>query len=253
MYKGTHSSVAALLIALIPLVGWLANAYGKQALGWLAVSFLLILFSGILGHSVMRLWRGILIDSRNVISLSRLQMVVWTVVVMSAYLAAALYNVYTGVDEPLGINVPEQIWVALGISTTSLVGAPMLLSPKATKLPSADAYEATKDELVRKGESPSEVTHIGQLMCNLSPRIAQWSDMFTGDETSNGAHIDLAKVQMFFFTLLIVISYCAALWQMFRNAQPDGITAFPQLDTSTVALLGISHSGYLLNKSVPRP
>lgn len=253
MYQKTHSAVATLVVALIPLAGWFSTAYGKQAQGWLAVAILLAVFSAILGHSVMGLWRGILIDSRNVISLSRLQMVVWTVVVMSAYMAAALYNVYTGIDEPLGISIPEQVWIAMGISTTSLVGAPMLLAPKAAKPPSEEAYGATKMELVRKGESPEETTHIGQLLCNMSPWIAQWSDMFTGDETSNGGHIDVAKVQMFFFTLLIIISYCVALWHMFMNAQPDGITAFPRLDNSTIALLGISHSGYLLNKTVPRP
>jgi hypothetical protein len=72
------------------------------------------------------------------------------------------------------------------------------------------------------------------------------------DETSNGAHVDLAKLQMFFFTLSIALSYCAALWRTFKYAQADGISVFPVLDQSTIALLGISHSGYLLNKAVPR-
>ncbi|WP_255355266.1 hypothetical protein [Pelomonas sp. Root1217] len=39
----------------------------------------------------------------------------------------------------------------------------------------------------------------------------------------------------------------------FKYSQSDGITDFPTLDDSTIALLGISHAGYLTNKAVPRP
>lgn len=51
----------------------------------------------------------------------------------------------------------------------------------------------------------------GQIIGNAQPALAQWSDMFTGDETSNGAHVDLAKLQMFFFTVIVALSYFAAL------------------------------------------
>jgi hypothetical protein len=87
----------------------------RPLLGWLAVGVLLLIFMAVSGHGVVGMWRGILIDNRNVISLSRFQMVLWTAIVLSAFLTAALYNIYTGIDEPLAIQVPGQMWIMMGI------------------------------------------------------------------------------------------------------------------------------------------
>ena len=93
------------------------------------------------------------------------------------------------------------------------------------------------------------VTNKGQVIVNTSLGAARWSDMFKGEETGNAAHLDLGKVQMFYFTLILVLAYAVALGCAF--AGEERIHAFPALDPSMVALLGISHAGYLVHKAVP--
>ena len=95
------------------------------------------LFTFVCGQGVTGRWMGALIDERNVMSLSRFQMVAWTLLILSAYLTAALANIATGQAHPLAINLPQELWVLLGIGTASLVGSPLLLNAKMTKTPNA--------------------------------------------------------------------------------------------------------------------
>jgi hypothetical protein len=84
--------------------------------------------------------------------------------------------------------------------------------------------------------------------------MARWSDLFSGEETANASVLDMAKIQMFFFTLVIVVAYCSALGSMFLDslgANGSPISTFPSIHPSMVILLGISHTGYLTNKAVP--
>ncbi|WP_457353258.1 hypothetical protein, partial [Roseateles sp. P5_D6] len=129
---------------------------------------------------------------------------------------------------------------------------PMLLSEKIKKTPVDENVEQAKADVKAAGGEREDVRPAGQLLTNVRPELASWSDMFTGDEASNWVHVDLAKLQMFLFTMVISASYVSSLWRMFNFAQPDGLLQFPALDQSTVALLGISHAGYLANKAVPR-
>ena len=248
----SFTGAAMLSLIAIPVVGWWGVTAHSERAAWLGIALLMTLFVAISGKSLTGRWQGILVNERNVMSLARFQMTVWTLVLVSAYLTAAFYNIYIGVDEPLAIGVPQELWLALGISTTSLVGSPLVLAQKKSQAPDPAALAATRAQLVLLAQ-PGGDTNQGRLLGNSQPDMAVWSDMVTGDETSNGAHVDLAKVQMLFFTIAIVAAYAFALWRTFKFAQPDGITDFPALDDSTIALLGISHAGYLMNKAVPRP
>lgn len=91
----------------------------------------------------------------------------------------------------------------------------------------------------------------GSLVVNQSPDDAGWADLFRGEDVGNAGHLDLGKIQMFYFTLIIVFAYGAAIAEMFESSR-FGITKFPLLSSGTVALLGISHAGYLANKAVTR-
>lgn len=251
----TQTAFAATLIVLIPVVNYLCTGWHSQAWAWTLTAILMLAFTMTLGQGIVGRCVGALIDDRNVMSLSRFQMFLWTTIVLSAYIAAAFFNILAGGDDPLSIGIPSELWIAMGISTTSLVGTPLILGQKKNKQADPAALQDTKDQLLVTGFNPLDVKATGQIIGNARPDLASWSDMFTGDETSNGAHIDLSKLQMFFFTLLIAFSYCYALWKIFSSfaqSQSDGIHAFPTLDQSTIALLAISHSGYLVSKAVPR-
>jgi hypothetical protein len=61
---------------------------------WLIILGLLVLLTGIISLGSTGSWLGILIDDRNEISLSRFQMALWTLLMVSAFLGMVMVNVY---------------------------------------------------------------------------------------------------------------------------------------------------------------
>ncbi len=246
-----HSLCLLGIIVLITLLGLLIPTTAR-VWAWISTVFLLVLFATIAGQGITGLWSGVLIDERNKMSLSRLQMILWTIVVLSGFLTAALSNLVAGAAGPLSISVPTELWMLMGISTTSLVGSPLIKSTKAAK--PANQGETSKTLGLMANEMgvqdvSGSVTNKGQMIVNTSLQSARWSDMFKGEETGNAAHLDLGKVQMFYFTLILVLAYAVALGSLFAGG--GSLQAFPALDPGMVALLGISHAGYLTHKAVP--
>jgi hypothetical protein len=221
---------------------------------WLVILILLTVFAVISGHGVTGMWRGLLVDERNKMSLSRLQMILWTIIVLSGFLTVAMANIAAAVDNPLSISIPKELWLLMGISTTSLVGSPLILSTKKVKEPEEGEQKQTiasiaAEEGVSSEDLKSKVTNKGQVMVNKDSKNARLSDLFKGEETGNGAQLDLGKIQMFYFTLILVLAYAVALGNLL--AYTGMFDTFPNLSSSMVALLGISHAGYLTNKAIP--
>jgi hypothetical protein len=210
---------------------------------------LLGMFAAIAGHGITGYWRGVLIDQRNKISLARLQMVLWTLVALSAFLTAVLANIRLGQTNPTAIALPEELWLLLGISTTSLVGSSLVKVSKQSSVPDAAQRATTFADLGKQGVNASQLTSDGVIVKNQTTDQARWADLFQGEETGNAAHLDLAKIQMFYFTFVLVLTYCVALGALL---QANGaISEFPAFDASVLALLGISHAGYLASKAAP--
>lgn len=86
-------------------------------------------------------------------------------------------------------------------------------------------------------------------MAYKDPDCASVSDLFKGDEVIAAAYFDLSKVQVFFFTLIVVFAYAAEVGAMLYGDR--AIFALPELSSGIVTLLGISHAGYLTSKGVP--
>lgn len=250
-WSSAHSAGALAIVLAIPIVVTSTAFAEHTLLTWLTSLFFLICFLLLTGHGVTGMWRGAFIDDRNVISLSRFQMVVWTVMVLSAYLAAALCNLAIGNDDPLQISIPAQLWILMGISTTSLVGSPLILSTKKTKEPAEDEKRTVFELLSQQGDSNETLGNKGLVVTNTTPEKARWSDMFTGEETGNAAHLDLSRIQMFFFTLIVALAYSIALANMFIQSGSNGIATMPSLDESMLSLIAISHGGYLVAKGIP--
>ena len=213
-------SVAALLIAA-GLIGLLFPS-SVHLLTWIITFVLLVLLAFIIGHGTTNKWNGLLIDERNKISLARFQMMLWIVIVLSAFLCVALINVRSNPLNALAVNVPVELWALMGISTTSFLGSPVAMSVKRDQVTSNDTRYA-----------------------------ARWSDMFMGEELANQGQLDVAKVQLFYFTIILAVAYIGALAFMFIKSSAT-INTFPSLNDGLVTLLGISHAGYLINKTVPR-
>ena len=256
-WSGWHTWGLVLFVALV------AGIAVPQTMGlrvaWVLLAVSLVGFTAIAGHGIKGTWRGMFIDERNMISLSRLQILAWTVVVLSAYGTLALARIPEAPARALDVQVPETLLLLMGISTTSVVGSPLM---KNTKRGQGSALKDEKrDEILenqRDGLSKKLRTE-GRIVSKMSVRDASWSDLFTGEEVTNVAHLDLAKIQMFFFSVIIVLSYIAAIWSLLSpecassvaQAECQSPDALPRLSDGAVTLLGISHGGYLVNKAVP--
>jgi hypothetical protein len=270
---------------------------------------------------------GFLINERNLMSLTRFQMILWTVIILSAYFVIAVAEVIMKKGPGLALGVNQKLWGLLGISLTSLVGTSLINSTKTDKTPSTDEVKKTAKALVATGNQPDpgadtaattgvaadaqaaaavaknnaniakaaadtaaqagdegaakqaadaaakaaadadakqqhaatvaaiDSNKQGTLYANPSMDQASLSDMFEGDEVGNAAYVDLGKVQMFFFTIIVAISYVFVLLSetMAKLAtEPDKVTELPILSAGMLALLGISHAGHLAGKTADR-
>lgn len=220
---------------------------------WLLCTTAIGAFLALLGVAKFGRAGGILITQLNVMSLSRLQMALWTTLVLGFYSAAVfdrLADLHS--THALSVAISGDIWGLLGISSAALVGSPLLLSMRRDKAPSAmdDVVNKTAAQLK---EAPADVmgNAQGPLYANGSPKQARLSDIFEGDELSNTYMIDLAKVQMFVFTVVCAVVWVIASVEFLSSAAvlADG-AALPSLPDGMVTLLGVSNAGYLANKLV---
>jgi len=245
----TFYAISLALLLIITITIGLKMPPERRFTTWCITMILLGLFTVLAGRGVTGLWRGAFIDERNKVSLSRIQLFLWTVVVLAGLLVVGLSNAALGDSAAVDIAIPEEIWVLLGISTVSLVGSPLIRSTKETKPPNEAEFESTRRQLSAVGVNPETVEHRGQILVNLEPADSRWSDLVKGEETGNGAHLDLAKIQLLFFTAVLVVIYAAALGRLLKGSF-GAIHEFPPISDGMVTLLGISHAGYLSNKAV---
>ena len=138
-----------------------------------------------------RVLLGVLVDSRNKLSSSRLQSVAWTTLFLSAYYAAVFWNLAIDAGNALDVALPVEMWGLLGISTASLVGSPILKE--------------------RKGASTVRNDALGQ---------AQFGDVLQHEESEE--RLDIGKVQMLLFTLILITAYGATLWTLFAGIDEGG-------------------------------
>jgi len=194
---------------------------------------------------------GIAIDGRNKYSLSRLQMTFWTILVIATIYTFTLWNLGFSVT-PMNFVVPPVLWALMGISSISLVGSPLILNNK-----------------------PASV-----VVKNASPVSAQWTDLIAGEENGNRQTVDLARVQMLLITIVVGVSYTIMIAMVLARAKASAtviaatenkvaaataaakamgasttdatILSFPEMSAGIIALLTISHAGYLTYKAVKK-
>ena len=232
---------------LMALAAW----HLEPGWNWFAVIVLMLGFMIVLGKALVGRGLGILINQRNLMSLSRFQMTVWTVVILSAYFVMAIMRTkVTGVEQPLVIQIDWQIWALLGISTASLVGTPLINTNKKNKVPAN--LETTKAaQVLKEDEKTIDANREGILYANDDVSQAHFTDMFEGDEIKNTNLIDVSKLQMFFFTIIVATVFCAEVFRMILTQ--DVLAAdvsLPLLPEGLLTLMGISNAGYLGSKAV---
>jgi hypothetical protein len=189
---------------------------------WLAALGSLLGIALAAGRVITGDWRGILVDTRNKLSIARLQLLLWTSFVLSGWLAVVLADVAAGARDPLAVSVPQGLWAAIGVSTASLAAAPYILRRQP-----------------------------GKLARNASPYAASWRDLLS-DEVDGFDHlVDLGKLQMVLVTGVLLLAYAVALAHRLSSGPPV-VHSLPAVNDAFAILLGISHAGYLAKKRAPR-
>lgn len=277
MSRSMSAVASIVLVILMVALAWCLPP--KQS--WFCVLILLLAFFLLLGVMISQRPMGILITEQNTMSLARFQTALWTLIIISAFFAIAIARVKNGVlvdeeggqlSDPLNITLGKQLLGLLGISAAGLVGSPLIAATKKAKQPNdPNVVETTAKEMARTGNVPDSVKTAapgaaasaapiekaikdhatGVLFKNPTAQDASFTDIFEGNEIGNAAHIDLGKVQMFFFTIMVAIAYMAALWDVVSTgAIYDANFTFPGLSDGMVSLLGISNASYLVSKGV---
>jgi hypothetical protein len=245
------------------IVVWTKNPGARGlplTVSWELIGASMIVFLMMLGLQMNGRIGGALIDDRNRMSLSRFQLVSWTVLVVSSFLAIALVRAFTvGVSDALNIDVPTQLWQLLGITSISAVGRELVHASKKTKVvPNSEVVAARAAETLsvttpEAAPTADEVdtNRAGALFRNASPADANVVNMFQGDEVGNVGVVDMSKVQMFFFTVAALVAYASEIYTMLHGAMnPKALTALPAIGPGLLTILTISHATYLGTKSL---
>jgi hypothetical protein len=241
---------AALPLALIAVVLFAGASMGPDYRAWafLAVMALMAGELILIGFLLNGRPAGAFIDNRNRLSLSKLQAGAWTVLVLSAFATAAAYNAAVPSDPmtvtALAVIIPGELLLTMGISATSLVATPALLSLKADE----DAHPS--DLATVADRTGTNVIANGKVVTNSAPEEASWADLVTGDEVGNAGTPDLGKIQQLLISLILLAAYADYVFQAF-GAPVALIRQLPALDKSFVWLMGISHASYLAYKAAP--
>lgn len=268
----------ALVLVLVGLGSWcgasdeLVTHSGHLPLvTFIGVAVVLTAFILVVGWGITGRPLGALIDgSKGRMSLSALQVSLWTIVVLAAYFNAFLVNLARNVDSPLSVTIPADLLIAMGISVSALAGSGIVQNVKVAQ----DSGIAPGASAAGLASPPIEAVRFAQVTSTLQGRAAgaapqvdgtkkilrisdnsaaSWRDLFEGEGPLTATSLDLGKVQMFFFTVVLVLGYAITVGNVYGGTIPaDGVTALPQLDQAFVGLLAISQLGFLITKANAR-
>jgi len=213
---------------------------------WLATLASTGIAIALVGKALTGRFAGILIDNRNMMSLTRFQILVWSLVVLPALATAAASNILAGSAGPLDIDLPNQLLAALGIAGASFVATPVIHSGKSGVKPHPSELPSTTKQL---NLATNQTESDGKMFTKSDPSLALWADLFRGDEVGNADTADLGKIQQFLVTLLLAGVYVGAMSKLFLAG--GLIATFPPLSDQFVWLLAISHGTYLGSNAAP--
>lgn len=195
---------------------------------WGVSAALLLLLAGFLGTRVLSRPGplGIIVDNRGRCSLNKLQLVAWSIVVLSLVSGVFFGRWLKGASDPLDFTIPGDVLGLLGISVGSGVTAGVV---KATKNKTASTTLATQ---ANTGKRP----FFGQVFML---EEGEYADQI----------VDVTKFQNFAFTITLLMAYIATAINTIVDAKTaDKVTALPGLGGTFLVLLGISYAGYVGGK-----
>ncbi len=223
------------------------------ALALAALSSLL----AVIAYGLDRQPLGFLVDERGRMSLSRLQLVAWSVLILSGYWTVSAWNIgiaHAGLaatgDQVLP-TMSRDLWLLLGIVFASPLASSLILKSKTEQGPAKQ--DGQSDKPGPTYVESQEVTNIGPVDARTTQRAWSFMDLFVGEYTGNRTAVDVSRLQQFIFTLLALIAYAVLLWQMLEVRKSSTmLPSMPDLQENAVALLGLSHAAYLAAKGIQK-
>lgn len=251
-WRDAYSLIAAL--AFLAALYFIYKNSDNALQNWYWLMGLFVLMLAVIGKVICGTFKGVFVDERNVMSLSRVQMVAWSILVLTAVLALVVQNIQASSGACLAEasqtcvpDIPQQLWLLMGFSTATLVASPVLLSNSGAALPDENKTLQLSGSLVGQGYDKDAQDFSGPLYRNKRPEDARWSDLITGEQFTNCLHLDLPRLQMCFFTLVALLTYGVLLHEEMFAATRYG--SLPELSNGLLAMIAISHSGYLVSKA----
>lgn len=164
-------------------------------------------------------WYFIFIDKFNRLSLARLQITLWSFLLISLILSIALLK------QTMNIVIAQELWALLGISVGSKAGS--------------IAIESAKNKN-------------GNLHVRLESKSPSLLDLFMGEESTDHEYIDIGKFQMFWFTIAVFVGYIWILLDWDVQPNQAGEYVLPVMHGGLLVILAISHAGYIVMKATPK-
>jgi hypothetical protein len=218
---------------------------------WAITGFLFLLLAGLIGRQATYvgsdgtekkgLWIGILVDERLRFSLTKLQMVLWTLVFLSLLTAVFLVRLLDNdPSDALQITIPPEILALVGISAGSAVLTTAIKSPRTESI----RYQAVKLMEANMGVKPAAGSAAGSGIVGMPSHLSQVFLVEQGDAMDKV--VDVTKFQNFFLTLIAVGAYVVmAAGALAGTSSPAGLPGFSQ---DLLWLIGISHAAYVGGK-----
>jgi len=197
---------------------------------WAIFALAIVVLAGFAGKWANGSAVGILIDSRGRVSLTHVQIVAWTVLILSAFLAALVASCFDAKQAGLS----EDLLGLMGIAAGSAV---LATGVKAAK----DAKEE-KDPVVKVARADATRTVVAPDGTATKVKFGtKFSQIWLEEEGEFADRvINATKFQNFLFTLAAIAMFVALA------IKAHGLP--PELPKHFLALLGISHAGYVGGK-----
>jgi hypothetical protein len=242
---GALGLIAALAAFAVTSKDLVTSSWHLTVWTFVAIIVVLTAFTVLMGWRITGQALGALIDGKKGrMSMSRLQTLLWTILVLAAYLTAFIVNVSLHVKNPLEVAIPGELLAAMGISLTSLAGTKLVLGYKQNQPNTAGVPARVIQTLQERQVAFDATTRV------LYASRAQISDVFQGDTPESATFLDLGKVQLFYITIALVAGYAIATGDLLSHVSVGNpVASLPGLDKSFVALLALSHAGYLTTKA----
>lgn len=201
---------------------------GNFHASWMACLLALVLLAAWAGWATRRSAVGILIDTRGRYSLNHLQVVMWTLLILSAIAGLFLARLFAGQTDLMAFTIPQELLALMGISLGSgtLAGA----AKSAKDVPGATARVA------RVGAFAMTTGAVRQI----NAHFAQVFQEEQGDQADQV--VDVTKFQNFILTFLAGAAFVVWTWK------GTTLSGLPALSKDLLWVLGISQAGYIGGK-----